>query len=139
MTLIGQTAVGVGILSAVGVVAMRAALSLFLPPLEGVHINALEYADGMVTQDRTVTGDGDVFFAFWAAYVANIETGEAVPGCEGNGAFAYPVGRDNPTMTLQRWVGSDECVLTAGSYELRGAWHWGDRQTVAKSAVFTVE
>ncbi len=133
--MISQTILG----GAAMVAAATFAIQSIAPSTVGVHINALEYADGMVTQDRTVTGDGDVFFAFWAANVTDLSTGEVVPGCEGDGSFAYPVGRDKPTMTLQRWVGSEECTLTAGSYELRGAWLWGDRQTVAKSAVFTVE
>jgi hypothetical protein len=131
----GQLAIGVTFLAALGTAGIRAVL----PTPDGITVHQIAYENGMVTQDRSVTGKDDVFFAFWAANVTDATTGEIVPGCEGDGSFAYPVGRATPTMTLQRWVGSENCVLTPGTYELRGAWSWGDRQTVAKSAPFTVE
>lgn len=135
MSGLGQLAIGVTFLAALGTAGIRAVL----PAVEGIAVHQISYQDGMVTQDRTVTGTHDVFMAFWAANVTDVNTGLVVPGCEGDGSFAYPVGRATPEMPLQRWVGSDGCVLTPGTYELRGAWSWGDRQTVAKSAPFTVE
>ncbi len=133
--MISQTILG----GAAIVAAATFAIQSVAPTQDGIAVHQIAYEDGMVTQDRTVNGTHDVFMAFWAANVTDVNTGLVVPGCEGDGSFAYPVGRSNPTMTLQRWVGSDECVLTSGTYELRGAWSWGDRQTVAKSAPFTVE
>lgn len=131
----GQLAIGVTFLAALGTAGVRAVL----PAPEGITVHNLAYDNGMVTQDRTVSGSHDAFMAFWSANVTDVNTGLVVPGCEGDGSFAYPVGRAEPAMTLERWVGSTECKLTAGTYELRGAWSWGDRQTVAKSLPFTVE
>lgn len=133
----GNTLIGTGILAA----ALSAALSAVLPAPPAIIVHRLSFDGQTVTQDRTVNGEGDAFYMAWAAGVFHADTQDAVPWCEGNGAFAYALGRKEVTMDLGRWTGRDECTpesLPPGPYVLRATWSWGDQQTSAESNVFEV-
>ena len=118
---------------ALGTAALNPVVKLLAPPPPHIVIHAITYDAGMITQDRTVRGDGPVFWMQWQAEIIDKATGQIVPGCEGSGSFNYPTGRKAATMTLQRWVGSDTCApAPGGTYQPRAVYHWGDNQVIAE-------
>ena len=129
-----QTVIGGGVLFAVG----SAILQVVLPAPAPITVHSLAFEYGFVIQDRTVT-TSEPFWASWAAQVINADTGQKVDGCFGEGAFAYEPGNKVARLSLQEWVGSDDCSLSSGSYYLAAAWYWGDSQLGAKSDVFEVK
>ena len=129
-----QTVIGGGILVAVA----STLIQLVAPDHAPIVLNSISYESGYVMQDRTVT-TSEPFWASWAAQVINADTGEKVDGCFGEGSFAYAAGNKVVRLSLQEWVGSDDCSLSIGSYYLAAAWYWGDSQLGAKSDVFEVK
>ena len=132
-----QTLIGTGALAAV----LSAAVGLVIPDPPAIDIHRLEWSGDMVTQERTVRGDGDAFYMAWAAGVFDVDTGNAVPQCEGSGAFPYPIGTRAVQFDLARWTGADGCTfadLPPGRYILRATYSWGDRQTSAQSNILEV-
>ena len=121
--------------------AVSAVLGFVLPKAP-IVINALSYAEGMVTQDRTVTGKGEVFFMGWSAEVVNMATGDPVPWCIGQGSYNYRTGRRVVEFTLPDWVGNAACLpesLLPGRYQLRAIWRAGDVQVIGNSAEWVIE
>lgn len=114
------------------------AASPFLPSVPPIQIHALMLRDGKVIQSRTVTADGEKFFAKWQAQIEDAETGAIV--CEGSGSWNYDVGKMDVEMTLERWVGQDDCTyesLPDGEYVPVATWYWGSDQTSYKGQEFT--
>ena len=131
---------GIGMAAVAAVVST--ALQLVLPQPAPLVINNLTYADGIVTQDRTLNTDQPAFYAQWTATVENAETGESLRWCEGSGANGYPPGQKAVTFTLADWTGRATCTpdsLPPGLYALRASWRWGAESTSFKSAVFEVK
>lgn len=131
-TIIGGTAL---------VLALNWAVGAILPEPIPIDVISLSYADGMVTQERTITTDQTAFYAQWAATVENADTGDSIRWCEGSGANAYPPGHRAVVFTLADWTGNQRCTpesLPAGRYALRASWRWGEHSTSRKSEVFEV-
>lgn len=126
-----QTLIGMG---AVGLVA-QTLLSAVLPDPTGLVVHGLTYADGYVTQDRTVLTTEPAFYAQWAASVVDVETGDTVPQCTGQGAAPYPPGRKAVTFSLSDWTGNPLCnplgLVEGKTYALRAVWSWGENSVSA--------
>lgn len=131
---VGHTITG---LAALGLSAQLLITSI-LPEPQPIVVHSLDYKDGVVYQDRTVTTDGPFFYATWAAEVIYASTGDTVRGCAGGGSWNYEPGRIVADMSLDRWTNTDNCVLDAGTYQLVASWFWGADQEVHKSEVFEV-
>lgn len=115
------------------------ALAFAIPPLfpdPPIVVHSLVYDGGRVTQDRTVTSEGDTFYANWAAIVVDAA---GIPKCSGDGNWAYSVGRRGAEMSLSEWTGDKDCgskLIPGQQYRLKASWFWGDDQTSATSAPF---
>ena len=133
-----QTIVG----GAIMVVLGSAVLQGVLPSPAPIVVHKLEYVDGNVLQDRTITADGP-FYISWAAQVVDVEANRIIPWCAGSGANPYPPGHKIVDFPLDDWVGRvGKCTpdsLRDGTYKLVAAWKWGDETTGAESAPFTIE
>lgn len=128
-----QTIIGAGLLSAL----IAPVVSIFIPDIPPIVVHDLAVDGGMVTQSRTVTVDGDKFFAKWEAQIENAETGDIV--CKGSGSWNYEVGTMDAKMDLQTWVGQEGCVydsLPNGRYVPVATWYWGSDQTSHKGQEF---
>lgn len=119
--------------------AAQLAIIAILPGPKPIQVNNLTYENGQIFQDRTVYTSADFFYAQWRAEIIDATTRMPVDGCTGAGAWNYKPGRIVIEMSLARWVGSDSCVLPAGSYRPVAAWFWGDDQEVHRGEVFTIE
>ena len=131
-TLIGSSflvLVGSGILQAI------------LPGPPPIVVHSLEYADGQVTQKRTVTTDDGVFFAEWRAEVVDSATNIPVADCTGTGSWNYSPGYAAPEMDLATWTGNDACDADdlPASFYLRATWRWGDDQTNGESQIYATD
>jgi hypothetical protein len=135
---ISQMAIGgaavIGFLQLAIINPIKTRLAPLPPP---IIVHSLEYADGMITQDRTVSTDGP-FVAAWSAQIINAQTGRAVIGCEGSGVWPYPPGRIAPSMSVAEWVGSDACVLGVGKYQPIVTFQAGSWENVTRGEVFEV-
>jgi hypothetical protein len=104
-----------------------------LTPIPPIIVHGLEYRDGIIMQDRTVTVDGgSVFWAQWTAKIVDTSTGGAVQNCSGSGSWPYEAGRNEYSIPLPEWVGDDRCTpeaLPVGCYRPIAAWAWGTDQT----------
>lgn len=127
-----------------GVMVVSAAGSLFLgavlPDVRPIEVHSLTYTDGIIQQERTITADGDVFYAHWTADILDAETMESV--CEGGGSWDYPVGYAVAKIPLADWVGDENCTpenLSPGTYIPRAVWLWGSDQTTQTGDPFTLE
>jgi len=133
-----QTIVG----GAIMVVLGSAVLQGVLPSPAPIVVHKLEYLDGDVFQDRTITSDVP-FFISWAAQVVFADTNSIVPWCAGSGANPYPPGHKIVSFPLEDWTGKPGvCTpdsLPDGEYKLAVAWRWGDETTGAESAVFIIK
>ena len=132
-----QTIIGGVIMVVVG----SAALQGILPSPDPIVVHKLEYVDGNVLQDRSITADGP-FYISWAAQVVFANTNTIVPWCAGSGANPYPPGHKVVNFPLDDWVGSAGCSqdsLLDGEYKLVAAWKWGDETTGAESSVFIIK
>ena len=109
-------------------------------PPQPIVVHSLEWRDGKVTQDRTVTSMSNVFEARWRAEVRNAASGRVVPGCSGTDWFPYPVGRAAPSMPPSEWLGSDSCEIPIGApHYLWVQFSAGEWVSVpARSPVFTL-
>jgi hypothetical protein len=126
------TAVLAGVLSlAVGAVVPP-------PVAPPIVIHSIAYADGEVTQDRTVSSEGS-YTAAWTAEVRDFDTGYLVPGCQGSGVWPYPPGHKVVKMSLAEWVGSSQCRLPPGAYQLVATYFAGTFETLSRSERFVVE
>jgi len=130
---IGGAAV-IGFLQLAIINPIKARLAPLPPP---IIVHSLEYADGMITQDRTVSTDAP-FVAAWSAQIIDTKTGRAVSGCEGSGVWPYPSGRIAPSMSVAEWVGSDACELPQGKYQPVVTFQAGTWKDVTRGAVFEV-
>lgn len=114
--------------------------SVIAPPAKPpapIVVNSLEWHDGIVRQDRTVTTSG-AYTAVWRAEVRSAKTGAAVKGCSGSDWWPYPAGRLAPSMPLSEWVGGADCHLPEGDYYLWLKLAAGEWSTTARSDVFRV-
>ena len=134
---VSQTAIGIGVLTAVGTLFLQSVLPGPVP----LTVNSLTYTAGLVYQDRTVITDGTAFYAQWSASVVDVDTGEVVPWCSGSGSFPYQPGHKIKEFPLADWVGNATCTpesLNPGTYVLQAAWQWGADQTSKTSDPFEV-
>ena len=119
----------------VSVAGLNGVIKAVLPEIPPIVAHSLEYKDGVILQDRTVTVEGDgVFWAQWEAQIVYAETGDAVPGCTGSGSWNYKAGTKTYEIPLAEWVGAASCTpeaLPAGCYKPVAAWAWGPDQTSA--------
>ena len=132
-----QVSSGVAALAAAGAIAVKA----ILPGPAPIQVHELRFEAGIVYQDRTVTTNGEAFFAQWAARVEDAETGDVVPWCVGSGAWPYEPGRRSVSLPLPEWVGNDACTadsLPPGLYVPVAVWSWGDDQTSHRGLAFEV-
>lgn len=129
------TSVAVGIMAAVG---LGNAYDAMRP--QAIVVHDLHYENGHIVQDRTVSADGDYFFAGWRAQINYASTGSPVPGCQGDGQWNYPVGRREFNIPLSEWVGSDQCTPDsldpALDYVPVATWFWGSDQEVHTGGAF---
>ena len=110
------------------------------PPIT-VHSISLDPVTGIVTQDRTVTGRGEVLLMTWAAQAVDGETGIPLPGCTGAGTWPYQVGHRAFEMHLPDWIGNENCTVDdlTGTVILRAVYSSGTGpQVVAESAPVVV-
>lgn len=104
-----------------------------------IVVHSLTYADGQITQDRTVAGDGGVTLMTWGAQIVNASTGRPVAGCTGSGTWPYEQGRVAFTMPVATWVGSEACNLSTGEYYPRAVYSDGNSEPVTEAGpVFEV-
>jgi hypothetical protein len=127
---------------AVGTTALAAALhftvAAILPAPPPIVINSLSYDAGKVLQDRTVNA-GAKFSAVWEARIVSVDSGLVVAGCEGRGDWDYSPGNRVAKIGLAEWVGSTDCTLPPGQYQLFARYRAGSWATDARSDVFRVE
>jgi len=128
-----QMVVGTGFLAGV----LHLAVVAVVPAPPPIVINLLAYESGDVVQDRTINRPGK-FSAVWEAEVISAKTGQAVPGCKGRGDWDYAPGNKQVRMALSEWVGSDDCDLTPGKYQLFARYRAGEWGTTARSETFEV-
>lgn len=131
-TVIGGTAM---------VLVLNFAVGTVLPDAPRIEVHGITYADGRMTQDRSVFSDAAVFQMHWTAEIRDAVTGNTVPWCQGSGNFAYQTGRHVKTMPLAVWVGNDACTpesLPPGKYEPLAVYSWGDKQIIGHGEVFEV-
>lgn len=106
------------------------------PPPPPLVVNSLTYADGVVTQDRTINADSKLWM-IWEAYVVSELTGQPVPGCSGSGFWDYSPGHLVARVPVREWVGSPDCKLVEGAgYQLVARYKAGAWSTDARSEVF---
>ena len=133
---------GVAVLGAAVVAAGTAALQAVLPHPAPIIMHRLSYdAPGMVTQYRTVNGEGEVRLMSWAAQVVDTSTDRPVRGCTGSGSWPYETGRLEAVLPLSEWVGSAACqpsALLPGEYRLRAVYSVDGEQVTASSAPFRI-
>lgn len=120
------------------VAALQVAVTTILPAPPPIVVNSLAYDAGIVVQDRTINRGGK-FSAVWEAEVLSVKTGQPVPGCAGRGDWDYAPGNKVAEIPLAEWVGSAECNLVPGEYQLFARYRAGEWGTTARSDVFTVE
>ena len=109
-----------------------------LPEPPPIEVHDLTYSGGVITQDRTISADGELFYADWAAEIVDAQTGVVV--CRGSGHFPYPVGRKAAEMTVDVWTGDVGCLArldASREYFPRAVWFWGDDQTSHTGENFT--
>ena len=133
-----QIGIGVGIITS----ALLVAFNAVLPATPAIQVHSLTISGGVVHQERTITADGEVFYADWRAAVIDAETGEPVPTCDGGGSWPYKVGHMVADIPLDEWVGREgECMIDdlPPRFYLRAIWLWGAEQTTATSEVYSLE
>ena len=130
----------------IGSVVIAGALSLAFdtvaPEVKPIVVHELSFDGQIMSQDRTVTTDGKVFFARWEAQVIDAETGDVVPWCKGGMPWNYDAGHKVYQDTLENWVGSPACTvdsLPSGQYQGVATWYWGTDQTSKSSNIFVIE
>ena len=128
-----QMALGTTFLAGV----LHLGISAVVPKPPPIVINSLSYEAGMVVQDRTVNTPGK-FTAVWEARVVSAITGLPVSGCEGRGDWDYSPGQRAAKMALTEWVGSKDCTLAPGRYQLFARYRSGNWSTDARSDAFEV-
>ena len=106
-----------------------------LPPDPPIVVHSLEWRDGVIVQDRTVTSDGK-FTAAWQAEIRDVTTGQVVTGCYGSGVWTYAPGRIAPEIPLAEWVGNSDCRLARECYQASATYEAGTFKTTARSPVF---
>ena len=120
-------------------IPIAAAINTAIPNGGPIVVHSLTYADGQITQDRTVAGDGGVTLMTWGAQIVDASTGQPVAGCTGSGTWPYEQGRVAFTMPVATWVGSETCSLSAGEYYPRAVYSDGNSEPVTETgAVFEV-
>jgi hypothetical protein len=115
-------------------------VGLFIPEPKPIEVHSLHFDGSVMVQDRTVTTDGDVFFARWEAKLIDAYSGDLIPGCKGGAPWNYTAGHKVAEMPLEVWVGSETCTfesLEPGAYKAVASWYWGTDQTSATSPAFT--
>lgn len=120
---------------------MALAVSVVLSPLmpqAPIVIHDLQYANGVVIQDRTVTTEGP-WTGIWEADIIDTSTGQVVVNCHGEGVWDYPPGRRTPEIPLKEWVGNPECNLPPGEYQLVAIYRAGTFKTIFRGDIFKVE
>lgn len=132
----GFVLLGAGVLS-----LGTAALQSLLPSPPPIQVHELSYADGMVTQYRTVNGSGEVVLMSWAAQLVRADDNSPVAGCTGSGSWPYQTGRLRADLPLAEWVGSSVCqpwTLPVGEYRLRAVYSVEGEQVTAASDPFYI-
>ena len=133
-----QTVIG----GSIGGVFLSVAVGLFIPDPKPIEVHSLFFNGEKMLQDRTVTTDGEVFFARWEAKIVDAYSGDVIPGCKGGEPWNYTAGHKVADMTLEEWVGSEACTyesLEPGAYKGIASWYWGTDQTSASSNIFVKE
>lgn len=128
---------GIAVVGAFQLFAINPLLNRINPP-QPIVVHSLEWRDGIVVQERTVTTDGP-FVAVWSSEIRNANTGEIVPHCYGTGVWPYEPGHRSPQIPLAEWVGNPACQLDPGRYQAIATYEAGRFRETARSPVFTVE
>jgi len=137
MTTTAATAIGIMLLTVMGSLAVQLVPDMVQP----IKINSMTYSRGMVTIDRTITTNNELFFMRKSGQVINRTTGDTVPGCDGIKSANFRAGRTKVTVTLEEWIGNTNCtpaMLTPGDYALQAVYIWGDHQAAFIGAPFTI-
>lgn len=120
-----QTVIGGAFLA----IAASVVVNPLIPETSPIKVHGLEFDGTQMVQSRTVTTDGDKFFAKWSAQIEDSQTGDIV--CQGSGSWNYSAGYLDASMPLQVWVGDDACTfesLPNGRYTPIATWYWGSDQ-----------
>ena len=128
---------GVAVIGAIQFALVEPLKRAVLPPEPPIIVHSLEWRDGAILQDRTVTTDAK-FTAAWQAEIRDVATGKAVPGCYGSGVWTYEPGRIAPEIPLAEWVGNSDCRLGGGRYQASATYEAGTFKSTARSPVFTL-
>ena len=128
---------GVAIIGAIQFAIVDPLKRVVLPPEPPIIVHSLEWRNGSIIQDRTVTSDGK-FTAVFQAEIRDVATGLAVPGCSGSGVWTYAPGRIAPEIPLVEWVRNPDCKLGGGQYQAFATYEAGTFKTTARSPVFTL-
>jgi hypothetical protein len=134
MSTVQAVAAGTGLAMAVSL-----ALTAVLPAPHPITIHAITYSDGLVTQDRTVTGSAQTVFMGWAAKIVEASTGVVI--CSGADSFYYPTGRKVAQMPLDVWTGDPNCRpenLAPGVYYPEAVYSWADNSVTARGDPFRI-
>ena len=126
---------GVAVIGAIQFALVEPLKRAVLPPEPPIVVHSLEWRDGAIVQDRTVTSDGK-FTAAWQAEIRDVSTGLPVPGCYGSGVWTYDPGRIAPEIPLAEWVGNPDCRLARECYQANATYEAGTFKTTARSPVF---
>ena len=128
---------GAAIIGAIQFAIVEPLKRVVLPPGPPIVVHSIEWRDGSIVQDRTVTSDGK-FTAAWQAEIRDVATGLPVPGCYGSGVWGYEPGRIAPEIPLAEWVGNSDCRLDIGRYQAIATYEAGTFKATARSPVFTL-
>jgi hypothetical protein len=127
----GVTGIAMAIAAILGAVVPKP------PAPPPIVIHSLEYQDGTIIQERTVSAQGK-FTAIWSAQIVDLATGQPVQDCYGTGVWGYAPGEQSPAIPIAEWVGNAACVLPAGSYQALASYEAGTFRTTARSDIFEV-
>lgn len=122
-------------------IALQLAALAVLPDVKPIVVHSLNYSDGIVHQDRSITAEGGTFPAEWRASIIDTVTQKPVPECSGSGFWPYKTGRQTAPIPLHEWVGSDACTPEylrglGGEYYPVASWHWGNEFITKSGPVF---
>lgn len=100
-------------------------------PVPPIVVHSLNYKDGKIHQDRTITTDSNFFQARWDAFIISADTKRPVAGCSGTGSYPYPEGRKVADLSIPKWTGAKGCTpeylrTIGGEFIPVAFWYWGE-------------
>lgn len=129
-----QWVLGVPLLGVVGGGVMRV-IGAVIDPAAGIVVHSLEFTTDpfpSIIQDRTVFADNALTARWKASITAN---GFSIPECSGRGVWDYTAGHHTPKISIDRWVGSENCWVSIPENAILQAcaeYTWGDGQTATQ-------